>query len=280
MEKEVKSKNIYQRLNAIQRDVTSVFKNKAIGYGNFAYKVVQHDDVTAAIRPAMVEHGVFVEVTKESTTIETVEVKRKNGDLAKEYLATVVVVLTFVNVDDPQDRYSVKSSAIGFDSSDKCVGKACSMAVKNAYLKNLMLESKDEEEERGFEERNKMQGQGQRQHQNKQNSPQNNSPQNNSQAGPSEKQIGMIRSLVKAVNSPMKDEQIKLIKTSRDASAIIAKLQTRQRELKEAKPDNAPQNNNTTQIGQSNASQERPRNTNPNAGRGPGNVSFNLNDQR
>ena len=201
--------NLYQRLNKVMEEVTHVFKDKEIGYGRNTYKVVQHDDVTAAVRPSMVKHGIFLQVSKEVTEISTVEFANKQGEVRTEYMANVTILVDFVNVDNPEDRLSVRGSAIGFDSTDKCVGKACSMAVKNIILKNLMLESRDNEEEREVEQRG---GQptngGQKYNNNRSQGGQNQNRQNNSQGGgkpqgqnqnanpPSTKQKNMIKSLI------------------------------------------------------------------------------------
>ena len=51
----------------------------------------------------------------------------------------------------PEEREVCKSFAYAFDSGDKAVGKAESMAVKYVFLKNFVLESTDNEESRDHE---------------------------------------------------------------------------------------------------------------------------------
>ena len=53
----------------------------------------------------------------------------------------------FINVDNPEDRFSVDTYAHSDDNTDKGPGKAYTYAVKMALLKVLMLQSGDNEEE-------------------------------------------------------------------------------------------------------------------------------------
>lgn len=149
------SKNIYQRLNAVMSDVTSVFKGTEVSMGgNRSYSAVSHDDVTKLVHMPLVKNGIFVEVDVIETklsTIESVSEYQGKQQTKTSYLAEVTVQCNFVNIDDPKDRFSVKSFAYALDTSDKAVGKAQSMAVKYIYLKNLLLESTDEEESREYE---------------------------------------------------------------------------------------------------------------------------------
>ena len=57
------------------------------------------------------------------------------------------VITMFINADDPEDRFSIKTYAHSDDTTDKGPGKAYTYAVKMALLKVLMLESGDNEEE-------------------------------------------------------------------------------------------------------------------------------------
>jgi hypothetical protein len=69
----------------------------------------------------------------------------------KWYRADVEAVIKFINAEKPDECFESKAMAYAFDTSDKAIGKAYSMAVKSIYLKTFMLESTDEEEERVLE---------------------------------------------------------------------------------------------------------------------------------
>lgn len=151
--------NLYQRLNNVMKEVTTVFKGTEVSMGgNRSYSAVSHDDVTRLIHLPLVNNGIFVEidiVDSKLKTFETISEYQGKSQTKISYLAEVTVQATFVNIDDPSQKFSVKSYAYAIDSSDKAVGKAESMAVKYIYLKNLLLESTDEEESRDYEIGNK-----------------------------------------------------------------------------------------------------------------------------
>lgn len=153
------SKNLYQRLNSLMADVTSVFKGTEVSMGGGrGYSAVSHDDVTKLIHMPLVNNGIFVElgvISSKLSPLETVSEYQGRQQVKTNYLAEVTVRATFVNVDKPEERFSVDSYAYALDSSDKAVGKAMSMATKYIYLKNLLLESTDEEEQRTFEKEHK-----------------------------------------------------------------------------------------------------------------------------
>lgn len=140
-------------------DVTSVFKGTEVSMGGGrGYSAVSHDDVTRLIHMPLVNNGIFVElgvISSKLTPIETSSEYQGKQQIKTSYLAEVTIRATFVNVDKPEERFSVDSYAYALDSSDKAVGKAMSMATKYIYLKNLLLESTDEEEQRTFEKEHK-----------------------------------------------------------------------------------------------------------------------------
>jgi hypothetical protein len=140
-------------------DVTSVFKGTEVSMGGGrGYSAVSHDDVTKLIHMPLVNNGIFVElgvISSKLSPLETISEYQGRQQVKTSYLAEVTVRATFVNVDKPDERFSVDSYAYALDSSDKAVGKAMSMATKYIYLKNLLLESTDEEEQRTFEKEHK-----------------------------------------------------------------------------------------------------------------------------
>lgn len=120
----VATPNIFQRLNAVMKDVKYVQKDRNAG----SYKVVTHDAVTAKVRPALVEHGVWYGPVK--------CVRSQSGNRTEMDLVT-----RFVNVDEPSDFVDVETCGYGVDSQDKGPGKAMSYCVKMALLKCLGLET-------------------------------------------------------------------------------------------------------------------------------------------
>ena len=126
-----KTLNIYQRIQAVMRDVPYIKKeDKKV---NNQYTFVSHDAVTAKVRPALIEHGIVV-ITDDM-------VVSQNGNRC-EVLATY----NFVNVDNPDEFVRVKSVGYGVDNQDKGPGKAMSYAFKYALLKAFALETGDDAE--------------------------------------------------------------------------------------------------------------------------------------
>ena len=130
------------RLLAVMGEVGYIQKQGKTQSGpSFTY--MKHDDVVAALRPALVKHGVAYLATVKPETVSCVEHSMtKSG--TQRYKTTLMMDMTFVNIDDPGDAYNVSFPGEGIDDSDKGSGKALSYATKNGLLKTFMIESGDE----------------------------------------------------------------------------------------------------------------------------------------
>ncbi|GEM_PF-4701697 len=146
--------NLAQKMINIMSKVESVHKGSTVSITqSSSYSAVSHDDVAALLHNELVTEGVWVKVSviEASVTSHTKEKAGYNGGAptrSLEYMATVKCRVSFINSEDPKDREEVDTFAYALDSGDKAVGKAESMAVKYAFLKNFTLESTDQEEER------------------------------------------------------------------------------------------------------------------------------------
>ena len=123
--------NIYQRLNAVMKQVSYVQKEEKMV--NNQYRFVSHDAVTAKVRPFLIEQGVLMTTNVVSFT--------NNGNRTE-----VMVALEFINIDKPDERITINSLGYGIDPQDKGPGKAVSYAVKYGILKTLCLETGDDPE--------------------------------------------------------------------------------------------------------------------------------------
>ena len=126
-----KPRNIFQRLNAVMKDVSFVSKGDKTVNGQYTF--VSHDAVTAAVRKPMVEHGVVYFPTNLAYVV--------NGNRVE-----VSIDLRFVNIDEPLDYVDIPTLGFGIDPQDKGPGKALSYAVKYGLLKALGLETGDDPE--------------------------------------------------------------------------------------------------------------------------------------
>lgn len=134
--------NIYQRINEIRKAVTYVQKDALVT----GYKAVTHDQVTAALREMMVQHGVVtVPTLKTSQFSETGDLTAKG---TKWMLYQATYQIRFVNIDEPSDFVEVEIESQALDNGDKATGKAMSYAVKYAMLKIFSLETGESDEGR------------------------------------------------------------------------------------------------------------------------------------
>jgi len=124
--------NIHQRILAVMREISYIQKEDKMV--NDMYRFVSHDAVTAALHPLMVDHGI--------TCLTSVTKHKQDGNRSE-----ASILLTFVNVDNPEDRIEVYGYGHGIDNQDKGPGKAVSYAVKMLLLKTFLLETGDRDNE-------------------------------------------------------------------------------------------------------------------------------------
>ena len=122
-------KNIYQRINAVMQEVDYIQKGDKKVAGQ--YRFVSHDQVTAALHGPMTKHGI--------ACIPTILELKQDGNRTE-----VKLEVSFVNIDNPSDRFSVIYYGYGIDTSDKGIGKAVSYGFKYAMLKTFCLETGDD----------------------------------------------------------------------------------------------------------------------------------------
>ena len=139
--------NIYQRINAVMREVQYVQKDVTVTGGG-SYKAVSHDMVLAILRPQLVEQGIVIRTTVIAS--EMLQLRDKNNGIPM-HLYSATFRVDFVNMDDPKDFLSTEMPAHAADTGDKAPGKATSYAVKYALLKTFGLETGENEESRMYE---------------------------------------------------------------------------------------------------------------------------------
>lgn len=123
--------NLYQRLRDVMLDVKAI--NKESKKVNGQYTFVSHDSVAKALHDPLAKHGVVM--------LPTVSELKQDGNRT-----TAKVDVTFVNIDNPEEKTTVTYWGYGIDNQDKGVGKAISYAVKYCLLKTFCLETGDDVE--------------------------------------------------------------------------------------------------------------------------------------
>jgi len=133
--------NIYQRVNEVRKKIEYIKKDAAVQ----GYMAVTHDAVTALVRDHLIEYGIIIladQLTGEAHNVG--ETKNKATIIRYEAMYQV----SFVNMEDPKDMFSVKIQAHANDHGDKAPGKALSYAVKSVILKVFNIETGINDESR------------------------------------------------------------------------------------------------------------------------------------
>lgn len=135
------TKNIYQRIAAVMAEVKYVQKDAQVGEvgKSWSYKAVSHDNVTACVRPAFLDHGIVLTVSLVESALELTGASTKNGFPITRYRGRYQA--EFVNIDSPEDKVIIFVDGYANDEGDKHPGKAMSYATKYAILKTLNLET-------------------------------------------------------------------------------------------------------------------------------------------
>ncbi len=124
--------NIYQRLAAIMADVGRIPKN---GYNDFhKYHYALESDVKDGCRAAMVAHGVLL--FSSAVSVEAID----------KDLLRLTADYTFVNVENPEDRLTIRMFSDGQDKNDKAPYKAMTGGIKYALMNTLLIPTGDDPE--------------------------------------------------------------------------------------------------------------------------------------
>jgi hypothetical protein len=139
--------NIFQRINAVRKQIKYVQKDKDVSTGKGSYRAVTHDMVTAMVRPHMVEQGIVCFPVLVSSAVSIPPSKDPN-EPAKQIRYEATYDFHFVNEADAGDKIVLRIEAHAMDNADKAPGKAISYAKKYAVLKLFEIETGEDEESR------------------------------------------------------------------------------------------------------------------------------------
>lgn len=155
-----KLKNIYQRFIDVQKIAQSVTKAETVKMfeNDKGYKAVSHDDVAKLLHMPLAECGIVLIPDVIEYTNTEFEKPNKYQKLTTWYRTDIKIKVKWVNADDPQDFFESTGAAFALDTSDKSFSKAYSLALKIVLLKVHLLESKDNEESRPFDNENDTSG--------------------------------------------------------------------------------------------------------------------------
>lgn len=140
--------NIYQRINAVMKDVKYVQKDSSVSGMGGGYKAVSHDQVVSVVRASLVKHGLMVFPKQVSGQFLQMRDVNATPQPIKMGLYSGEYDFVFINIDKPEETFTSTVHAHANDNGDKAPGKALSYAAKSVYLKVFFLETGENDESR------------------------------------------------------------------------------------------------------------------------------------
>ena len=153
---DIKSMNIFQRMSAITDELGVVAKNLSVKAGGGSYKAVSERDILDAVKPLEVKYRVYSFPSDrkilESDTLENE--KEYQGKITKSttFFTRMQTEYTFVNIDNPEDRFRTIVFSEGIDPGDKGSGKGMTYADKYALMKAYKISTGDDPDQNASEE--------------------------------------------------------------------------------------------------------------------------------
>lgn len=123
------TKNIYQRINAVIAEGLYLKRGSA-GQGTG----VLYDELISVLQPLLTKHGIVV------TTEKAGEARTRNTAKG-HYVYECDFNVTYINMDNPEDRFVNLVEAHATDAGDKAPGKAITYAAKINMLKVFQVET-------------------------------------------------------------------------------------------------------------------------------------------
>jgi hypothetical protein len=119
------TKNLYQKIRQVMKDVEYLSKDGEIRFGTTNYKAISEEKVTSTLRTSLIANGLvilpFEQVAGRTGNVSTVNTKYK-----------------IIDIDSGQFEV-LASSGEGADTQDKGVGKAMTYAYKYMLLRTFAI---------------------------------------------------------------------------------------------------------------------------------------------
>jgi len=128
--------NIYQRINAVMKEVEYVKRGSA-GQGTG----VLYDEVIAQLRASLIKHGIIVVTEKFGES-------RARTTAKGHYVYECDFSVKYINMDNPEDCFNTVVEAHAMDTGDKATGKAITYATKASLVKVFSIETGENDESR------------------------------------------------------------------------------------------------------------------------------------
>jgi hypothetical protein len=148
--------NLWQRINAVMKDVEYLNKDDNVSTGNNnSYKAISEEKVTRVVGAAIREHGLVILPIEQEHIRQDEQVKDKYGNEKTNRITTVNVKYKIVNIDNPAEFEILASGGTGVDTQDKGVGKAMTYAYKYLLLRTFSIATGDDPDKISSEEYDK-----------------------------------------------------------------------------------------------------------------------------
>lgn len=127
-------KTLFEKIQAVAKDVMSVDKDMQVGNGNYGYKAVSDLSVTKKVKESEQKHGIISIPTKQELVHQEVLRTQNNKGETLKYSFLIKMTVRIVEVANPENFIEIESFGHGLDSGDKGFGKASTYARKYALL--------------------------------------------------------------------------------------------------------------------------------------------------
>lgn len=134
---EIKTKNIYERLNDIKADIANIdfVMDRALPSNMGGAEYASIGQLYTALQQACIKHRVFFKWDVISSS-EPRELFKPTGKLP-QYVWDTMCQAKFVNIDDKEDFVRICTKASGSDICDKGLSSSSTMAFRNFFEKNF-----------------------------------------------------------------------------------------------------------------------------------------------
>ena len=134
MENTEVKKSLYEKIQLISEEIKSIEKDMTVGTGSYSYKAVSDLMVTKKVKEAEQKFKVVSIPTKQDLVNHEV-IRVVDGNKEKlTYSFIIKMIVTFVNLENTDEKIEIESYGHGLDSGDKGFGKASTYARKYALL--------------------------------------------------------------------------------------------------------------------------------------------------
>lgn len=134
--KDIYNMKLIDKILAITNEIEAISKNGVNSKHNYKYAIAA--DVTNAVRPLLIKHGVLI-----TSSVEIISVNpHANGG----YLSNIKLKFNLTDKENPNDILSYDFAGQGYDSTDKGLYKAITSATKYFYISLFKLEIDDDVE--------------------------------------------------------------------------------------------------------------------------------------